>query len=138
MQAETRPSHYQVNVAGWARAAIAVAATTNGSIADKTWDESSPLCSAPLDIAVGGFIPNESNEEFPSLHCDPTLPINGDVEHPFIDRPPFLNPLFENEEHENEEEYKEELGSLGVYVCGFITSFELLGAREMKGIGVIE
>lgn len=92
-----------------------------------------------MDIADGGFTPNESNEEFPSLHCDPTLPISGDVEHPFIDRPRFLNPLFENEEHENEEEkMEEELGSRCVNVCGFTRSFELLGVREMKGIGVIE
>lgn len=86
-----------------------------------------------MGIAVGGFIPNESNEEFPSLHCNPTLPINGEVEQPFIDRPPFLNPLFENDSHENEE-----LGSLGLYVLGFKRRFEVLGVREMKGMEVVD
>lgn len=77
-----------MKVEGWARAAIAVAATTKGSIADKIWDKSLFFSVKPIDWSF----PNERNEAFLSLLCDPTLPINGcEVEHARKLSPPLSN-----------------------------------------------
>ena len=78
-----------MKVAGWARAAIAVAATTKGSIADKTWEES------VFSTSAFGLIPKCNKETLPSLLCDPTLPINGEVEQANVKSAPFFGqPLF--------------------------------------------
>lgn len=79
-------------MAGWARAAKAVAATTKGSKADKTWEESLLLVAASEMAAVGVlFIPKERSDAWPSLLCDPTRPRNGEVEQACT---PLLNFLF--------------------------------------------
>lgn len=73
---------HQEKVDGWERAATAVRATTNGSIADKTWEES--VCFWTSTTPSSGHVPKYNSEEFPSLLCHPTFPpINGDevVEH---------------------------------------------------------
>ena len=127
---------HQVKVEGWARAAMAVAATTKGSIADKSWDESLPF-SAASDIVFGGFIPKESNDDCPSLLCDPTLPTNGEVEQAHIDKTPLLNLLFEIEKPEKVEEEEEEV--LGInekgWEFGILKSLGLAvkGEREVEG-----
>lgn len=88
---------YQVKVEGWAKAAIAVATTTNGSMEDKTWDQS--LLPTSFES-----IPKESNEKFPSLLWNPTLPMIGEVEQANVDKAPLRQPFgsFENEEEEEE------------------------------------
>jgi hypothetical protein len=136
---------HQVKVEGWARAAIAVAATTKGSIAERAWDKEEeeeeeesvllPTCAISL-----GLIPNDSNDTFPSRLCDPTLPINGEVEHANIESlvVPLLRPLerleIEEEQNEEEEEEDEEVG-----LNEETKSFGLeRGERERKGIEDIE
>lgn len=64
---------------GFVSAATAVAATTNGSIAEKTSEEDSDF---PPPKKLSEFNPKESRDTFPSLRCHPTLPRQGnDVEH---------------------------------------------------------
>jgi len=79
-----------------------VAATTKGSIADRTCEAS---VFATSDTPLG-FVPNESNDTFPSLLCHPTRPMNGVVEHANADsEPPWkLLECFEYEQEEEEEE----------------------------------
>lgn len=80
---------YQVKVEGWERAAIPVKATTKGSIADKTCEESD-FFSASVRFS-SGLPPNDNSEEFPSLLCHPTFPMNGDeaVEHATASKEPI-------------------------------------------------
>ena len=52
---------------GWERAATAVATTTNGSIADKIWEDPS-FESFPHNWLLEST-PNDSKETFPSLLC---------------------------------------------------------------------
>lgn len=108
-----------------------MAATTKGSIADRACDESPFFPTS--DIAFG-FIPNDSNDTFPSRHCSPTLPIKGDVEHANIESFAvlFLNPLgaLGIEEQQNEVKAEDEKAGLTETASG---SFGLQGS-ESKGI----
>lgn len=84
---------------------MAVAATTNGSIADKTCDESLPFSELPDAGVLGALIPKESNDTFPSLLCDPTLPINDDVmEQARIETNPLRELFLQVEKQGNEAE----------------------------------
>lgn len=56
------------------RAATAVRATTNGSIADRICEES---FFTETSDKLSGFVPNDKNVKLPSLLCNPTFPING-------------------------------------------------------------
>lgn len=56
------------------RAATAVRATTNGSIADRICEES---FFTETSDTLSGFVPNDKNVKLPSLLCNPTFPING-------------------------------------------------------------
>jgi hypothetical protein len=113
-----------------------VAATTKGSNADRAWDESLFF---PTSAIAYGFTPNDSRDTFPSRHCRPTLPMNGDVEQANIESLVVLlqNPLerLETKEQENEEKGEEELE------CG-LNETERLGLvggeRKRKGIEGIE
>lgn len=82
-------------MAGLARAATAVAATTKGSSNDRLWDGSPAAWSAPPPLPTRsspGPAPNERREALPSLRCHPSLPsLGNDVEHadaqPHLQRP---------------------------------------------------
>lgn len=112
-----------------------MAATTKGSNADRAWDESLFF---PASAIAYGFTPNDSSDTFPSRHCRPTLPMNGDVEQANIESLVvlLLNSLerLETKEQENEEKGEEEEGGLNeTERLGLVG-----GERQRRGIEGIE
>jgi len=115
-----------------------VAATKKGSNADRAWDESLFF---PASAIAYGFTPNDSSDTFPSRHCRPTLPMNGDVEQANMESLVvlLLNSLerLETNEQENEEkgeEEEEEEGGLNeTERLGLVG-----GERQRRGIEGIE
>ena len=81
---------------GLARAATAVAATTTGSNAERSWDKSLSLASPPTALPSSSP-PKESNENFPCLRWNrnPNPPRNWEVEQAKLDAapPPPIEPL---------------------------------------------
>lgn len=96
-----------MKVEGWARATTAVAATTTGSNADRSWDKSRPLTSP---TAFPSSAPRESSGNFPGClrrKGNSILPRNCEVEHAKLDAaPPFWTVRGEREATEREEGWK--------------------------------
>lgn len=121
-------------------------ATTNGSIADKIWEES-PFTTTSDKLL--GSVPKDSNVKLPSLRCKPTFPINGDeVEQANADIPPLKlfeslgkwEIFFRSKERELEFrcELQVELEREGVGLEAFGRNFLLIGCvRVMNGFDAI-
>ena len=121
-------------------------ATTKGSIADKTWEESAFL-SASITLS-SRLAPKDKREKLPSRLCHPTFPINGDdvVEQAMADKEPNpRKPLFKNgrrrglfvKAREKERELGFEVESLGRKrndVGAFGWREVRVGARDIDGI----
>lgn len=94
---------------GWARAATAVAATTTGSNADRSWDKSLSLTS-PTAFRLSA--PKESDENFPGClrrKRNSILPRNCEAEHAKLDAaPPIRTVRREREAREREVGWKGE------------------------------
>ena len=124
-----------MKVEGRVKAAIAVAATTKGSKADKSWDESPSVASA----SALEFNPKDKSEKFPCRIREPILPTNDDVEQANVDTAPLRTVLqfFDVEQwedhslvklHENERQRQSD-----EYNFGFLRG--LIGNWEGKGTG---